>query len=47
MTMKEIFTQIIQLVLVVGADGLESEGFKTAQLRQTTCPCRNMGGGHE
>lgn len=47
MTMREKFTQIIQLVLIVGAYGLESEGFKTAQLRLATCPCRNMGGGHE
>ncbi len=47
MTMREKFTQKIQLVLVVGADVLEIKGFKTAQLRLATCPCRNMGGGHE
>lgn len=46
MTIREEFTRIIQLVLAVEADRVESEGSKTAQLRLVKSPCHEMGGRH-
>lgn len=46
MTIREEFTQIIQLVLAVETDRFESEGIKAAQLRLVKSPSHEMGGGH-